>query len=97
MKGIGIQLEGAGFIAVRAGVIQIGDTLTQNIYLILNGEKGDLKEYPLLGAAINDFICSEDIAAWKWSIIEELNRDNLNISSISIEDSNISITAEYEN
>jgi hypothetical protein len=96
MKKIGIQLDQDIDIIVSNGHLQIGHTLYQNQYLILKAQKGDYKEYPILGVGIDDITNDEDTTEWKRRIREEFERDGLSVNSISIDNGEIKIDADYE-
>lgn len=97
-KGIGMQIDGGdGDIAVSGGSLSIGSTLYQNQYVILKAQKGDIKEYPLLGVGIDGITNDTEMAEWKKSIRDEFARDGLTVDSISTAaDGAITINAHYE-
>lgn len=97
MKKIGIQITADGDLALSEdGELQIGNTLYQNQYMILKAQKGDFKEYPLLGVGIDEITNDEDIPEWKKRIRENFTYDELIISSLSIADNQTFIVADYE-
>lgn len=102
MKRTGILLDERGFVRISApvngktGGIEVGDTLQQNEYLILMPQKGEIKEDPLMGAAIGDMVNDNDLLAWRWQIAEELARDGITVRELNIDGYEIDITADYE-
>ena len=53
MKKIGILLDPSdGDLLLNGGALAVGNTLYQNQFLILKAQKGDLKEFPMMGAGI---------------------------------------------
>ena len=96
MKKIGIQITEDGDLTLSEGALQIGNTLYQNQYMILKAQKGDFKEFPLLGVGIDEITNDEDIPEWKKRIRENFRYDELIISSLSIANNQTFIVADYE-
>lgn len=98
MKQYGIQLNPQdGDLLIDNGSIQTGVTLQQNQSIILVAQKGELKEYPLLGVGISDMLHDEeDKLVWKRKIREEFNKDGMKVRHLTIDDNSIKIEADYE-
>lgn len=105
-KSTGIQLNTNGDLAIAvsrnsSGLITsglvVGNTLYQNQYIILKAQKGELKENPLMGVGIDDMTGDEDNAlGWKKSIRENLASDGMVVSSLSIENGELILKADYK-
>lgn len=98
MKKHGIQLNPEdGDLMIVNGTILTGVTLQQNQHIILAAQKGELKEYPLLGVGISDMLHDEeDKSVWKRKIREELNKDGMKVRHLTIDENIIKIEADYE-
>ena len=97
MKKTGIQITADGDLALlEDGKLQTGNTLYQNQYMILKAQKGDFKEYPLLGVGIDEITNDEDTLEWKKRIRENFSYDELVIDSISISNNQTFIVADYD-
>lgn len=83
-KRYGIQIDDSGDIRVSGGSVSMGDTIAQNIYLIIVSQPGDIKERPLMGAGISDMVGSNEVTGWKRRIREQLRKDGLNVKSLDI-------------
>ena len=75
----------------------LGDTTLQNQALILQSQKGEWKEHPMVGCGIGDMANDDDTNAWRRAIREELARDGMTVRNLRIEENNITIDADYEN
>lgn len=98
MKDYDIKAEYRGSIvdvAVVGGDIALGDTLQQNVGMILQSFKGDWKEYPTLGVAIGECVGDENPTAWKREAVEQLRRDGMTVGPVVINGDNINIRAKY--
>ena len=56
MKNIGIMLDSKNDLVVRLGALVIGDVTRQNQRIILQCEKGEIKEAPTLGVGVASFL-----------------------------------------
>jgi len=103
MKQIGIQLNQSLDVAITPVRLQglitsglmLGNTLNQNVYIIMRAQKGDNKEHPLLGVGIEDMTGDNDPLFWKRAIREELAKDGMRVQTLSVSDSKIIVKAEY--
>ena len=99
MKKTGLQISNTDSdLVVTNGELTIGDTLYQNQYIILQAQKGDLKEYPLMGVGIEDITNDDDLAEWKRRIRDEMKKDGLTVTKteINTQTGEILIRADYE-
>ena len=103
-KKIGIQIDNTGDLSIMvqtdsSGLItsglSVGSTLYQNQYIILKAQKGELKEYPLLGVGIDDMVDDEDMTSWQKRIREELAKDGMKVSSLVIDNTGLDLKADY--
>lgn len=78
--------------------LSIGNTLYQNQYIIMAAQKGELKEYPMLGVGIADIANDNDLLEWKRSIREEFAKDGLKVSTLNIDTNtgNMTLIADYQ-
>ncbi|MCD8041447.1 MAG: hypothetical protein LUH10_00125 [Tannerellaceae bacterium] len=77
--------------------LEIGYITYQNQALILQAIKGEIKEYPTLGVAINEMIADHETVGWKREILLQLEADGMSVRDVEIdfENKNLSIDAEY--
>lgn len=75
----------------------VGDVTLQNQALILQSQKGEWKEHPMVGCGIEGITNDDDNGQWKRDIREQLTRDGLKVRSLKINQDNIEIDADYEN
>ena len=71
-----------GDLAVSSGVLVVGNTTYQNEYIILKSQRGEIKEYPLMGVGIDDIVNDHDEAGWKMKIKEHLAMDDIKVAKI---------------
>ncbi len=77
------------------GII-VGETLEQNIALILISHQGEFKFNPDLGVGIGDLLLSSDYLVYRHRIREHLAKDRLNIKSLDLyENKPLKIEASY--
>lgn len=99
MKNIDLQIdEDYGLMTdTAAHDLVVGDVTYQNQALILQAQKGEWKEKPMLGCGIGDMTNDEDTGNWKRAIREELGRDGIKVKQLKINGEQIEIDADYEN
>lgn len=74
----------------------IGQTIEQNIALMLMAHQGELKFRPDLGVGIQDITLSEDYLIYRHRIREHLKKDNLIVLELDLfENRPFKINAEY--
>ncbi len=81
---------------VRNGSLTIGDTTAQNQALILQSDKGEWKEFPLLGVGLAGIVHDHDLHAWKRSITEQLEADGMRIERLRLSTTALDLKAEYK-
>ena len=96
MKRTGIKIDAYGFIQTEQRAIAVGDTLEQNVMLLLALQQGESKEHPLLGIGISDIVNDENILDWQWRIVEGLAIDGIKVKELAINNNTINITGGYE-
>lgn len=74
----------------------IGDTVYQNQAVILQAYKGELKEYPTMGAGISDMVCDNEAAGWKREIALQLELDGMAVNDVDIDLTNNKLTVDAE-
>lgn len=76
--------------------LTIGNTLEQNMALILLIAPGELKEYPTLGVDFNSALLNDDFLEIRHKIQQEFAKDGLTITELNVYSStNNSIKAKY--
>lgn len=75
--------------------LSIGNTLYQNQYLILNSQKGEFKEHPVVGVGISDVANDDELSVWKKEIRENLLTDGMKVEKLIINTSGMEIKAKY--
>ena len=98
MKNIDIQIDEDYGLQTNPDLhdLVVGDVTLQNQALILQAQKGEWKEKPMVGCGIGDMTNDEDTGSWKRAIREELGRDGLKVSQLKINGEQIEIEADYE-
>lgn len=78
-------LRNAEFYISSTGDIAYGDTLEQDVYLILQSEKGNFYQSPRIGLGLQKKInSSRNKVEHKQQIIDALKDDNIKIDSIDL-------------
>ena len=85
-----------GDLAVSSGEMVVGNTTYQNEYIILKSQRGEIKEYPLMGVGIDDIVNDHDEAGWKMKIKEHLAMDGISVSKVDINTSTGELTLVAE-
>ncbi len=75
--------------------LSIGNTLYQNQYLILNSQKGEFKEHPVVGVGISDMSSDDELNVWKREIREQLSADGMRVERLNITESKMELKATY--
>lgn len=82
-------------IVLEDGDMAIGDTLGQNMQLIVASPKGDWKQHPDVGAGAYEMVNEEDSVAWKNELHEQLRGDGMEVGQMRMNDNRLVITAKY--
>ncbi|MCD8080185.1 MAG: hypothetical protein LUF04_07180 [Bacteroides sp.] len=69
--------------AIEQG-IAIGEVTWQNQALILQLSKGEMKEYPFLGASVAELLSDHEILGWKREVTLQLQSDGMRVYEIDI-------------
>lgn len=77
------------------GRIAMGDITEQNQRLLLSINKGEIKEAPLKGVGVSNFIEEGDPQRLIAEIRGEFRREGLTIEKLQIKGNNIEISAHY--
>ena len=80
-----VDLELAG------GGLAIGETLYQEEWLVLATQRGEWKEYPLMGAGVADMAGDEDMLYWNREITESLVRVGIKIKWVTLKDGKLKV------
>ncbi len=90
-------LDDTGDLKVVNGDLATGDSTQQDIELLLLSKKGEWKEFPMVGANIQEFLKQREghTAALKEARIQ-LRKDNLTINKLTINNSVINVDAERQ-
>lgn len=93
MKGIRLKqtTDGRIDIDLTAGSITVGDTSIQEEALVLLTQRGEWKEYPLIGVGLADMVGDEDVRYWKREITENLARVGIKIKGVIIKNEQVEI------
>lgn len=75
--------------------IRTGNTLYQNQYLILQAQKGEFKESPVLGVGIGDITNDDEITSWQRDIREQLQLDGMRVEKLNINETSMELKAQY--
>lgn len=94
-KGVGILIDDNGNIVVRSGSLAIGETTSQNQRIILEAEKGEIKEDPLLGVGVSSYLDDDDTSAFLREVRTNLRRDGQKVHSCKFVDGKLQLDAGY--
>lgn len=77
--------------------LALGNTLQQNLYLILVSYQGEWKSAPTLGVGIESAVGDHDVSAWRADIREHLKRDGLTVGTVEYDtlSEKLNIKASY--
>lgn len=107
MKRIGILLDpetgdlqvnsARDALGLIAQGLEVGDTTYQNQAIILQANKGEFKEYPMLGVGISGMANDHETTGWKREIALQLEADGMRVNDVNIDitNSKLLIDAEY--
>ncbi len=85
-----IQLEN-GDLKIKNGDLVIDNSEEQEIEAILSLNEGNLKNAPLIGVGLVDFINGENLAGLTSRIRTQLKADGKEVDSIQIQDGKLDI------
>ena len=87
-----------GDLLLTNGRLTVGDTLYQNQYVILQTQPGEFKTQPMFGVAIENMLGDDNVEAWKKTIRDLFERDELKVKKVKIDVSTnvVEIDAVYE-
>ena len=93
MRGIRLKqtTDGRIDIDLTAGSITVGDTSIQEEALVLLTQRGEWKEYPLIGVGLADMVGDEDVRYWKREVTENLARVGIKIKGVIIKNEQVEI------
>lgn len=80
---------------IQSGLV-VGNSVYQNQYIILTAHKGELKEFPMLGAGLPDMVHDHDIAGWGNEVRWQLQQDGMKVERVGFDrNMNLEIEASY--
>lgn len=103
-KGTGILLDADFDLRVdvkrnNSGLIErglvIGATTSQNQMILLMANKGELKEHPMSGVGVDNFVEDYSGDALAREIRKEFSQDGMTVRKIKVNIPNIEIDADY--
>jgi hypothetical protein len=77
-----------------AGGMAAGSTIFQNQHVLLLAEKGEIKEYPLVGVGIKTYVDDENPANLTRAIRTEFAGEGMRVKRIDFENGKIKIDTE---
>lgn len=93
-----ILLDSGGDLLIENGDFVIGESDTEHIKAILSANKGEFKEFPALGAAIEDMINDDNFTSFLIGAKKNLQYDGVQVRNISFTaDGKLNIDAKYIN
>ena len=90
-----LLIDETGDIAFKGGDLVIGDCENQNQYFILTANKGDFKQHPEIGAALQEMLNDENIDGFLLEAKRQLEYDGMTVNNISFEDGKLIIDGKY--
>lgn len=86
-----ILLGGELDLLIEGGDLVIDKSEEQEVQAILSLEQSNLKNSPLLGVGLSEFVNSESLNGLKARIRKQLKADNKEVSSINIRNGNLDV------
>lgn len=83
-------------LVVSNGDFVMDESTNQHQHLIVMASKGDFKEFPLAGAAIENYLYDETTGDFVYDIKRSLVYDGMNVDSVTFENGSLNIQAHYE-
>jgi len=80
---------------ITSGLV-IGNVTFQNQKTLINANKGEIKENPLVGVGANNYAESNDSEGFAREISNQLTQDGQVITSIKINLPNVRVEAKYK-
>lgn len=74
--------------------LEVGDTTYQNQAVILQANKGELKEYPTLGIGISAMVNDHQDVGWAREISLQLKADGMKVNDVKIDITNNKLTID---
>lgn len=87
----GILIDSNCHAVIEDGHLAIGDNTASTANLLIVSNRGDFKEYPLLGGEAQKLIGSSEAKMWAARLKKQLTQIGIDVSSLSVEDDQISI------
>lgn len=91
-----IILDDSFIPVVKNGDLVAGESTRQHQKILLLTHKGELRESPLRGVGLRDFINEEDNGGLRIEIKREFESDGMAVKSIKARDAKINVEALYE-
>ncbi len=92
-----LQTSIDGDLKIVAGDLVLGESDTQNVFDLINSERGEFKQYPQVGLGIYGYLNSEmDQYALTQQISIQLNADGFNTSNMVVTFDNASSTEKID-
>jgi hypothetical protein len=93
----GILLGDDDDLLVSNGSLVIGEITQQNQRSLLLAQKGEIKEYPLVGVGINNFLDDEDTTSLLTVAREQFTKDGMNVKKMGFNSKGqLIVDAEYK-
>jgi hypothetical protein len=73
----------------------IGDSTKQNQQLLLQCQKGEIKQYPKTGVGINNYLLDEEEQSMLREIRSEFEGDGMLVNKLNYSDEKLTIDAQY--
>lgn len=104
MKSKGIIIENGNIItAVKRDAqglitqgLTIGNVTAQNQQLIIAMVKGELKEHPLVGVGIINYLNDENATGMLLEIKKQLKSDGMTVNNVAYSNGELTVEAAYE-
>jgi hypothetical protein len=94
-KNIGILLDQNFGLVINNRSMVVGDVTYQNQMILLTANKGEIKEDPLAGVGVSNYLESSDSAGLAREIRSQFTRDGQKVSNISVVIPTVNVEASY--
>lgn len=95
-RGTGILLDENNNLQIVDGSVVIGSNILQSQRIIIEAAKGEIKEDPLLGAGIAQYLDDDDPAEMLREVRVNLRRDGQKVKICRMNGDELQISSKYE-
>ena len=92
-----ILLNDDGDLQFENGDFKKGESTYQHQRFLLTSQKGEWREYPLVGVGLQDYLNDHNLSDLSFEIENQFENDGMSVREISVfENGKVTIDAKYE-